>query len=145
MPRVLVIDDDTAVRTAIKSVLERHGFNVTIAEDGRSGLVAVRNAMFDVIIVDIFMADMDGLETIRAFKRLAPTVPLVAMSGFSFRDALTPAPDFLAMATKLGAAGSLQKPFRSQQLLRVVETCVGSRTGSAPPMTPAATPELSKS
>ena len=135
MPRVLVIDDDIGIRTVIKTVLERQGFEVAVAADGRSGIAAVQEQKFDVLIVDIFMPDMDGLESIRSFHKVAPAVPVIAMSGFLFRDALSPAPDFLAMATKLGAACSLQKPFRSRELLRVVTTCLGHTT-PAPPIAP---------
>ena len=142
MPRVLVIDDDIGIRTVIKTVLERQGFEVAVAADARSGIAAVQEQKFDVLIVDIFMPDMDGLESIRAFNKVAPRVPVIAMSGFLFRDALSPAPDFLAMATKLGAACSLQKPFRSKELLRVVTACLG-RTTSAPPIAPDS-PVLSK-
>lgn len=134
MSRVLVIDDDPAVRAVIKIVLERHGFEVITAEDGRSGVAAVADQKFDVVIVDIFMSGMDGLESIRAFNKIAPSLPVIAMSGFLFRDALTPAPDFLAMATKLGAACSLQKPFRSKELLHAVTACLAN-AAAAPAIT----------
>ena len=124
MSRGLVVDDDNAVRTAIKTVLEHNGFDVVVAEDGRSGIAEVQGHSFDVVIVDIFMPGMDGLETIRAFNKHAPTVPVIAISGFLFRDSAKPAPDFLQMATKLGAAYSLHKPFRPRDLLRVVEACL---------------------
>jgi len=124
MSRVLVVDDDKAVRTAIKTVLEHNGFDVVVAEDGRSGIAEVQGHSFDVVIVDIFMPGMDGLETIRAFNKHAPTVPVIAISGFLFRDSAKPAPDFLSMATKLGAAYSLHKPFRPRDLLQVVEACL---------------------
>jgi DNA-binding response OmpR family regulator len=124
MSRVLVVDDDKAVRTAIKTVLEHNGFDVVVAADGRSGIAEVQGHNFDVVIVDIFMPGMDGLETIRAFNKHAPTVPVIAISGFLFRDSAKPAPDFLSMATKLGAAYSLHKPFRPRDLLRVVEACL---------------------
>jgi CheY-like chemotaxis protein len=127
MSRVLVVDDDKAVRTAIKTVLEHHGFDVTVAEDGRSGISAVQGRQYDVVIVDIFMPGMDGLETIRAFNKHAPSVPVIAISGFLFRDSAQPAPDFLSMATKLGAAYSLHKPFQPKDLLRVVEACLVDR------------------
>src|SRR2546423_15669452 len=104
MPRVLVVDDDKAVRTVIKTVLELEGFDVVVAEDGRSGIAAIQSYSFDVVIVDIFMPGMDGLETIRVFNKYAPSVPVIAISGFLFRDSSIPAPDFLSMATKLGAA-----------------------------------------
>jgi len=123
MSRVLVVDDDKAVRTAIRTVLEHQCFDVVVAEDSRSAIAAVQENPFDVIIVDIFMPGMDGLETIRAFNRHAPSVPVIAISGFLFRDSAKPAPDFLSMATKLGAAYSLHKPFRPKELLHVVEAC----------------------
>jgi len=53
MTRILVVDDDKAVRTAIKTILEHHGFDVVVAEDGRTGVAAVQEKPFDVIIVDI--------------------------------------------------------------------------------------------
>jgi CheY-like chemotaxis protein len=104
MPRVLVVDDDKAIRSVIKTVLELEGFDVVVAEDGRRGIAAIQSHNFDVVIVDIFMPGMDGLETIRVFNRHAPSVPVIAISGFLFRDSSIPAPDFLSMATKLGAA-----------------------------------------
>lgn len=124
MQRILVIDDDGAVRAAVKTLLEHEGFEVVPAEDGRAGLESVESTRFDLVIVDIFMPGMDGLETITAFHRRVPLVPIIAMSGFMFRDSATPAPDFLAMATKLGAASSLPKPFRSRDLLAAVYTCL---------------------
>jgi CheY-like chemotaxis protein len=128
--RVLVVDDDKAVRTAIKIILEHNGFDVVAAPDGRSAIQAVENDEFSVIIVDIFMPGMDGLETIRTFKRKAPEVPVIAISGFMFRDSGQPAPDFLSMATKLGAACSLAKPFRPKDLLQAVKCCLADTTGT---------------
>jgi CheY-like chemotaxis protein len=131
MARILVIDDDAAVRTAIRTVLEHQALEVVAVEDGHSGIDAIQQQKFDVVIVDIFMPGMDGLESIRAFKRYAPSVPVIAISGFLFRDSSRPAPDFLAMATKLGAAHSLHKPFRAIELLRLVEACLVD--GTSPP------------
>ena len=129
MARILVIDDDTAIRTVIKTVLERESFDVVVAEDGRSGIAALEGSRFDLILIDIFMPGMDGLESIRHLNKRAPDVPVVAMSGFQFRDSAKGAPDFLSMATKLGAASSIQKPFRARELVQVVTACLeGSGT-----------------
>jgi CheY-like chemotaxis protein len=138
MARILVIDDDAAVRTAIATVLKRQGLDVVVVKDGQSGIDAIQQEKFDVVIVDIFMPGMDGLESIRAFKRYAPSVPMIAISGFMFRDSSRPAPDFLAMATKLGAAYSLHKPFRATELLRLVDACLTD--AAAPPADPLSTP-----
>lgn len=126
MPRILVVDDDTAVRGAIKTVLERDGHEVVLAGNGRAGVSAVENNAFDVVICDIFMPGMDGIETIHAFHKSNPKMPIIAMSGFTFRDGHEPAPDFLSLATKLGAACSLRKPFRPQELLKAVRDCTAN-------------------
>src|SRR5262249_15371107 len=77
-----------------------------------------------------FMPGMDGLESIRHLSKRAPDVPVVAMSGFQFRDSSKGTPDFLSMATKLGAASSIQKPFRARELVQLVTACL-ERNGRA--------------
>ena len=126
MLRILVVDDDTAVRGAIKMVLEQDGHDVTVAENGRAGVAAVEAGVFDLVICDIFMPGMDGIETIHAFHQHHPRMPVIAMSGFMFRDGQTPAPDYLSLSTKLGAAYSLRKPFRPQELLKAVRQCIAN-------------------
>lgn len=132
MSRILVVDDDPSVRLAIQTLLQHEGFEVAVAAGGRDGVEAVQRSRFDVIVVDIFMPGMDGLETIRAFHQHAPAVPIIAMSGFLFRDPMqpAPAPDFLSMATKLGAAYSLHKPFRPRELLNAVAACLSGAIGA---------------
>jgi len=103
MPRVLVVDDDPMVCMAIEIYLERHSFHVTIADGGEAGLRALEGTAFDLMIVDIFMPHMRGFESIRIFHERAPTIPLVAMSGYAFANLDSPAPDFLRMALELGA------------------------------------------
>src|SRR5262245_34900281 len=135
-PRILVVDDDMAVRSAIDAVLSHEGYEVVVADGGPNGLKALTASRFDAVLVDIFMPGMDGLETIRSFQGAAPGVPMVAMSGFLSRDAMASAPDFLGMATKLGAAYSLQKPFRPKELIRVVQACLSGNptpTGDGSP------------
>lgn len=75
-------------------------------------------AEFGLVIVDIFMPGMDGLEAIGALNRHAPETPIIAMSAVLFRDSAKPAPDFLGMAAKLGAASSLHKSLRPRDLPR---------------------------
>jgi CheY-like chemotaxis protein len=131
MPRILVVDDDVSVRAATRTLLEREGYEVVCADTRRTGIEAIATTPFNAVIVDIFMPDMDGLQTIKAFNRRAPGVPIIAMSGFMFRDSSAPAPDFLSMSTKLGAAYSVRKPFRPLDLLRALEACLGGEHGSA--------------
>ena len=87
MPRILVVDDDPMVCTALEVCLARHDCRVTIADGGETGLRALEDASFDLMIVDIFMPHMRGFESIRIFHERAPSVPLVAMSGYDFANA----------------------------------------------------------
>jgi CheY-like chemotaxis protein len=124
MPRILVVDDDPMVCMAIEIYLERHSFHVTIADGGEAGLRALEGTNFDLMIVDIFMPHMRGFESIRIFHERAPSVPLIAMSGYAFANLDTPAPDFLRMALELGATRCLRKPFTPVALLTVINECL---------------------
>ena len=124
MRRILVVDDDPMVCMAIEVCLERHGFEVTIADGGETGLRVLGDVVFDLMIVDIFMPHMRGFESVRIFHERAPTVPLIAMSGYAFANLDSPAPDFLRMALELGAARCLRKPFAPVALLTAVKECL---------------------
>jgi CheY-like chemotaxis protein len=126
MARILIADDDPAVRMMMSLLLSAKGHEIVEAANGREGLAKITSESFDLLIVDIFMPDMDGLETIKRVLNHKPALPIIVVSGMSFRSALGSGepPDFLAMATRLGAVQSLQKPFRPQQLLTAVEDCL---------------------
>ena len=124
MRSILVVDDDLHTRLAIRTWLQRCGFRVAIADGGSNGLAALDDATFDLMIVDIFMPNMRGFESIRIFHQRAPTIPLIAMSGYAFANLDSPAPDFLRMALELGAARCLRKPFTPDALLAAVTGCL---------------------
>jgi CheY-like chemotaxis protein len=128
MARILVVDDQTAVRNAIKAMLEHHGYTVILAEGGRAALGAIEAFAFDAVVVDLIMPGMDGLETIKIFRDSAPRVPIIAMSGYAFRGGSSDR-DFFRMALDLGAACCLQKPFRPRDLVDAIETCRASWSG----------------
>lgn len=130
MPRVLVVDDDPLVCKTIEVCLTRKGFEVTVADGGESGMRALEDANFDVMLVDVFMPHMRGFESIRMFHERRPDVPVVAMSGYAFANAER-APDFLRMTIELGAACCLRKPFTQDALLTAVNQCITSPEASA--------------
>ena len=121
MARILVIDDDAMVRDAIRSILEAQGYKVGEAENGRDGLVKMRADRFDLVITDIIMPEMEGVEAILAIREEFPSVKVIAISG----GGRTANYDFLGVAGKLGANKTLQKPFRREELLRAVQGCLG--------------------
>jgi CheY-like chemotaxis protein len=118
MRRILVVDDDPHICLAIRAWLQRYGFRVSVADGGTNGLLALDNSTFDLMIVDIFMPHMRGFESIRMFHDHAPTVPLIAISGYAFSGLEASSPDFLRMALRLGATRCLRKPFRPTTLPR---------------------------
>ena len=124
MRRILVVDDDPHICLAIRAWLKRYGFRVAIADGGTSGLTALDNSTFDLMIVDVFMSGMRGFESIRMFHEHAPAVPLIAISGYAFSNPEASSPDFLRMALKLGATRCLRKPFRRTTLLSVIDECL---------------------
>jgi CheY-like chemotaxis protein len=124
MRRILVVDDDLHTRLAIRTWLQRCGFRVAIADGGANGLAALDDATFDLMIVDIFMPNMRGFESIRIFHQRAPTVPLIAISGYAFSGPETENLACLKMALSLGATRCLRKPFRPATLLNVIDECL---------------------
>jgi CheY-like chemotaxis protein len=132
MQRILVVDDDPTVCMAIDVNLRRHNFQVTIADGGDAGLRALEGGGFDLMIVDIFMPNMRSFESIRIFHERAPSVPLIAMSGYAFANLDSPAPDFLRMTFELGASRCLRKPFRPAALLTMVNECLSEARARFP-------------
>ena len=124
MRRILVVDDDLHVSQAIRLWLEHYGFRVSTADGGPNGLAALDNGTFDLMIVDVFMPPMRGFEAIRLFHARAPAVPLVAISGYAFAEQDLAAPEFLRLATRLGATRCLRKPFQPATLLDVIDECL---------------------
>ena len=136
MAKILVVDDDGAVLATIKLLLDRAGHDVTTANDGREGLAIFDTSEFDLLLLDIFMPGMDGIETMRLVHRQRPLMPIIAISGKAL--SLEGTPDFLKMALKLGAISSLQKPFKPAQLLEAVRSSLGATQhllspGAVPP------------
>ena len=120
MASILVIDDDQAVLATIKMLLERAGHSIDAVDNSRAGLKLLEAQPFDLLIVDIFMPGMDGFETMKLVHQSWPDMPVIVISGQQFRQASERQPDFLHMATRLGAVSSLQKPFRPPDLLAAV-------------------------
>jgi CheY-like chemotaxis protein len=127
MARILVIDDNNEVRRMIRQALELHGHNVVDAGDGVQALAQFRNCVTDLVITDIVMPEMEGLETIIELRAMDASVKILAISGGgSF------VPDgYLRWAEMLGADRRLEKPFTVQQLVSVVNELLGYRPESA--------------
>lgn len=121
MARILVIDDEEAVRAALRGALVAAGHQVATAADGDEGLRALRRHPIDLVVTDIVMPGKEGIETILEIRRLSRTIPIIAMSdGDSRAQAM-----YLSSAAKLGATRTLTKPFAPARLLEEVDFCLG--------------------
>jgi len=126
MTSVLIVDDDTVYRTFLRCGLARAGFRVLVADNGKKALALLRDRDVAVLVTDIFMVEMDGLELILAAKAARPDLRIIAISGGSARLGC----DFLRAAVMLGAAVGLPKPFGSADLIAAIEP---TAAGVAPP------------
>ena len=124
LAKILIVDDDHAVQTALRLLLERAGHRVVVANDGREGLDLIAAGGFDLLFLDIFMPGMDGFETMLLVRLQQPAIPIIAMSGRPMPSDSSSGPDFLTMATKLGAVTSLRNPFAPATLLATVAACL---------------------
>ena len=127
MPRILIIDDEPLVRAVLRDILERHGHTVMEAPDGRAGLALWQHTPSDLVLTDMFMPDMDGIEVIVRLTQVWPQVKIIAMTGGAkhgnFMSTVAPA------AIRLGARHMLIKPFTIRTLLTVIEAVLNPERG----------------
>jgi len=128
MAHILVIDDDQAICDLLRQILEREGFEVSVARDGATGIDLYRERPADVVITDIIMPGREGIETTRELKSIDPNAKIIAISG---GGRVGPA-DFLSMARKLGADRTFAKPFDRHSLVHAVYELMGGDRGSGP-------------
>ena len=118
--RVLVADDEPGVRTFLRSALERAGYRVSLAEDGQQALFQIRAGEFELLIIDLVMPSMEGIETIRELRRESPRLGIIAVSG-GFNG------QFLSVAQIVGADAAIAKPIKTEHLLCTVAEVLGKR------------------
>lgn len=117
MANILVIDDDPSIRTVFKRFLEKHGYLVDVAADGKEGIHKVATKVPDLIITDIMMPEKDGLEVVLAMRKEHPDLPVIAISG-----GMRMAPmDFLPIVKTFGAREVFYKPVELDDLLTAVK------------------------
>ncbi|ABL84016.1 MULTISPECIES: response regulator transcription factor [unclassified Nocardioides] len=109
-PRVLVVDDDKAVRESLRRSLEFNGYEVVLAADGAEALAGISAAAPDVVVMDVMMPRLDGLETTRALRTAGNDLPILVLTA---RDAVGDRVEGL----DAGADDYLTKPFALQELL----------------------------
>lgn len=116
MAHILVVDDDPVLCRVITLALEAAGHSVLRCENGRKAIDHLAHGHADLLITDILMPEMDGVETLRAARQLQPALPILAISGGGSFDP----GDYLGIASAFGATAVLPKPFRTTELVELV-------------------------
>jgi DNA-binding NtrC family response regulator len=132
-PYILVVDDEPDICTAVKDILEDEGYTVAVAENGEAARRLVRQRAPDLILLDIWMPDIDGITLLKEFTGdLAVTAPVIMMSGHGTVETAVE-------ATRLGAVDFIEKPLSLAKLLHTVAHALETSAGQAPTH-PAAVP-----
>ena len=118
MKRILLVEDEKEFRDLVKHVLGMDGFHVRTASNGLEALEHVRRGRFDLVITDMIMPGMEGIEMILELRSAVPDLKILAMSGGE--SGLSG--DFLPLARTLGASAILKKPFDRDTLICLVRT-----------------------
>lgn len=138
-PTILVVDDEPDICSSVKDILEDEGYNVIVAENGTSARQAVRRQQPDMILLDIWMPDIDGISLLKEFfGDMGLQIPVVMMSGHGTVDTAVE-------ATRLGAKDYIEKPLSLAKLLHTVENALASKPPTGSPSQPRYPAPLGKS
>ena len=113
--RVLVIEDNAELRDYLRLALRSEGYEVLTARNGKEALALIDGQRLDAVVTDLFMPEMDGIETITALRRKLPDVKVVAISG-------RPGVDYLTVTRELGVQHTLRKPFGIAELVTALQS-----------------------
>ena len=120
IPRILVVDDEKHICAAIAALVKGEGFKALVAQDGNTALKMIRSEGPDLILVDIRMPEMDGMEVMRQAKDLDPDIPVVIITAYAEIHGAV-------KAIKAGAHDYLSKPFDNQEVIRVIHRALAER------------------
>ncbi len=118
--RVLVVDDEAVIRRGICRVMEGKGYHAESSESGFSAIEKLQKTPFSIVITDLKMPGMDGIEVLKAIKILQPDVPVIMITGYSTVDTAVE-------AMKNGAFDYISKPFTPDQMIEMVEKALEQR------------------
>ena len=121
MARILVVDDEEQVRLLLRQVLERSGYQVIEASNGKVALDLIREEAVDLIITDLVMPEKEGMEMIIELKKEFPEIKVIAISG----GGRVAPEEYLRISRVLGAMRTFAKPIDRKELLTAVEGVLG--------------------
>jgi DNA-binding NtrC family response regulator len=123
MRNILVVEDDYHMRMALSEALSKAGYEVNSAEDGKSGIESINSSSYDLVITDVKMPRMNGIDLLGHVKKAQASVPVIVMTAYgTVQHAVN--------AMKEGAFDYIQKPFDTETLYQIVERALGLESGN---------------
>ena len=118
--KILVVDDEDIVRTSCSRTLSPEGYDVRLAKNGAEGLKMANEERFDLVLTDLKMPDMDGIEVLRIIKEQWPETAVIIVTGYQTVDTAV-------KAIKLGAYDYIEKPFTPDALITAVREALTNK------------------
>ena len=122
MAVILVVEDDAAMRRVLVETLQRTGHVVTSAVNGVEARALLARSAFDLVLTDLIMPDVEGLQLLRDIRRMSAPPKTIAMSGGGRGSAA----DYLAIASGMGASATLMKPFTQRAIVELIGQVLGT-------------------
>lgn len=127
MSSILLVEDDEGTRSMLRRALQQAGYNILEAEDGRVAFKLLADQSVDLVITDIIMPEVEGIELMRMLRTSKPRLPVIAISGGGRMG-----PEgYLHLAKTIGAAKILAKPFEVEELLAAIKELLGQKEDPA--------------
>lgn len=121
---ILLVEDEELLRAGVQEMLELQGYRVISAPDGRQALACLESTDFDLIITDLVMPKMDGVDFVQQLRKTRPDVPVIVVSGSTRNIMQRYGIESIQVP---GADASLSKPFKSVDLIEQVQQLLASR------------------
>ncbi|OGR84926.1 MAG: hypothetical protein A2901_01525 [Elusimicrobia bacterium RIFCSPLOWO2_01_FULL_54_10] len=118
---ILVVDDQASMRLTLKGILAKRGYEVYVAEDGLKALEEIKKRDYGLVIMDIKMPGLNGVDAYIKIKEINPKVPVIMMTAFALEDEIR-------RAIHEGAYAVLYKPFDMERILEVIGECIENKT-----------------
>ena len=119
--RILLVDDEPAILEILRQALLAEGFEVETAANGTEAIQRAKRQLFDLVLTDLIMPEMDGIQTMLELRAVHPGIRIIAMSG----GMMSGGGDFLPLARQLGARTVLSKPFEYRVFMESVRDALG--------------------
>jgi len=122
---LLIVEDDAEMRDLLRKVLEKEGYDVSVAADGHEAAASLSRSLFDLVVTDMLMPEDGGLELLRVVRETQPRLPVIIITAFGDWGSYS-------RALELGAAAFISKPLRLAELIAAIHTALaGSGAGKA--------------